>query len=77
LLKSQNDAKGTKLRRRDLFRVTIAVAGTAVAAIETLAFEAVAAESTGSANKRKARYQANSAEVKDFYRVNRYPARSR
>jgi hypothetical protein len=63
------------LRRRDLFRV--AIAGAAVAAIETLPFEAVAAEASGSANKRRARYQANSAEVKDFYRVNSYPARSR
>jgi hypothetical protein len=63
------------LRRRDLFR--FAVAGTAVASIETLAFEAVAAEPTGSSDKRKARYQANSAEVKEFYRVNSYPARSR
>jgi hypothetical protein len=25
---------------------------------------------------RKARYQANSPEVQDFYRVNRYPAKS-
>jgi hypothetical protein len=63
------------LRRRDLFRV--AVAGTALATVGTLAVEAVAAEPTGSANKRRARYQANSAEVKDFYRVNSYPARSR
>jgi hypothetical protein len=65
----------TTLRRRDLFRV--AIAGTAVVAIETLAFEAVAAEPAGNANKRKARYQANSAEVKDFNRVISYPARSR
>jgi hypothetical protein len=63
------------LRRRDLFRV--AIAGTAVATIGTLAVEAVAAEPTGSAKKRRARYQANSAEVKDFYRVNSYPARPR
>jgi hypothetical protein len=27
------------------------------------------------ADKRKARYQANSAEVRDFYRVNAYPAK--
>jgi hypothetical protein len=26
-------------------------------------------------NKRRARYQANSAEVRNFYRVNSYPAR--
>jgi hypothetical protein len=26
-------------------------------------------------DKRRARYQANSAEVQEFYRVNRYPVR--
>ncbi len=31
------------------------------------------AESETVAEKRKARYQANSPEVQDFYRVNRYP----
>jgi hypothetical protein len=41
----------TTLRRRDLLRV--AITGTAVAAIETLAFEADATEPTGSADKRK------------------------
>jgi hypothetical protein len=61
------------VHRRDLFRG--AIAGTATAAMGTLAFEATAAETTGSANKRKARYQANSAEVQNFYRVNRYPPR--
>ena len=34
-----------------------------------------AAESTGGIDKRKARYQAHSAEVENFYRVNRYPVR--
>jgi hypothetical protein len=63
----------TSVHRRDLLRV--AIAGTTMAATGTLAPDAVAAETTGSANKRKARYQANSAEVQDFYRVNRYPPR--
>jgi hypothetical protein len=63
----------TAVHRRDLLRV--AITSTAIAATGTLASEAVAAEPTGSANKRKARYQANSAEVQDFYRVNRYPPR--
>jgi LPS sulfotransferase NodH len=62
-----------KVHRRDLLR--FAIASTAAATTGTLAIEAVAAEPTGSANKRKSRYQANSAEVQDFYRVNSYPAR--
>ena len=62
-----------KMRRRDLFRAT--AAGAAIAASGTVAFEAVASEPTGSANKRRARYQANAPEVQNFYRVNRYPAR--
>ena len=62
-----------KMRRRDVFRA--AAAGAAIAATGTSAFEAAAAEPTGSANKRKARYQASAPEVQNFYRVNRYPAR--
>ena len=37
--------------------------------------EPAAAKPVDLKDKRKARYQANSAEVQDFYRVNRYPAR--
>jgi len=62
-----------KMRRRDLFRA--AAAGAAIAASGTAASEAAAAEPTGSAGKRRARYQPNSPEVQNFYRVNRYPAR--
>jgi hypothetical protein len=62
----------TTVRRRDLFRVAAAGAATAVAGT---AIDAVAAEPTGNADKRKARYQANTPEVQNFYRVNRYPAR--
>jgi hypothetical protein len=36
---------------------------------------AAAAEPASSSDKRKARYRADSAEVQDFYRVNRYPVR--
>ena len=63
----------TTVHRRNLLYVM--VAGAVVAATGTVAPEAVAAEPASSPNKRKARYQANSAEVKDFYRVNSYPAR--
>jgi hypothetical protein len=60
------------VHRRDLLR--LAIATTAAATTGTLASEAVAAEPLGGPNKRKSRYQANSAEVQDFYRVNSYPA---
>jgi hypothetical protein len=46
--------------------------GAAVAATPTSAVEA-AAQPESRKDKRKARYQASSAEVQDFYRVNRYP----
>jgi hypothetical protein len=63
----------TAVPRRDLLRTVMA--GAAAAAITgTAAFEATTAEPRSSGDKRKARYRANSAEVQDFYRVNRYPA---
>jgi len=60
-----------KLGRRDFLRAMGVGAGLAVAAGAPLATEAVAAESD--ADKRKARYQANSADVQSYYRTNRYP----
>jgi hypothetical protein len=60
-----------KLGRRDFLRAMGAGAGLAVTAAAPLAAEAVAAESD--ADKKKARYQANSTDVQSFYRVNRYP----
>ena len=66
--------KQATVRRRDLFHAAM-MASAAVAATSTLAPKPVAAATTSSADKRKARYQANSAEVQNFYRVNRYPAR--
>jgi hypothetical protein len=61
------------VHRRDLLRfgIIFAVAATSTA----VATNAVKTNPTGSASKRKARYQANSTEVQDFYRVNRYPAK--
>jgi hypothetical protein len=59
--------------RRDLFRA--AIAGVAAVATSALMPEPAAAESVDLKQKRRARYQANSAEVQDFYRVNSYPAR--
>ena len=61
--------------RRDLLR--FAIVSTAAATTGTLAIETAAAEPIGDADKskRKARYQPNSVEVQDFYRVNSYPTR--
>jgi hypothetical protein len=63
----------TTIRRRDLLRM--AMAGAGAAAATTMGPQPAAARPVNLGDKRKARYQANSAEVQDFYRVNRYPAR--
>jgi hypothetical protein len=61
------------VRRRDLLGVVLASAGATVASSMTP--EPAAAQSVDLKDKRRARYQANSAEVRNFYRVNRYPVR--
>ena len=66
----KSDGK-TKLGRRDFLRVLGAGAG-AAAAPAALVTEAQAG-SENNDEKRKARYQANTADVKAFYRVNQYP----
>jgi hypothetical protein len=64
--------KGT-IGRRQLLRTGIfGIIATATSARES---GAVAADTETNSEKRKARYQANSAEVQNFYRVNRYPKR--
>jgi hypothetical protein len=63
----------TIIRRRDLLR--LGIAGVAAAAANTAVSEPASAAPVDLAAKRKARYQANSPEVKDFYRVNKYPTR--
>jgi|HubBroStandDraft_2_1064218.scaffolds.fasta_scaffold3143402_1 hypothetical protein len=66
-----DERQKTKIRRRDLL---IAVTATGVAA--AMAAKAVSSSATaGRRDKRKPQYQANSPEVQDFYRVNRYPAK--
>jgi hypothetical protein len=62
----------TVLSRRDLLRATMTGAAAATTA-NLIAFETAAAKPRTSANKRRARYQPNSKEVQNFYRVNRYP----
>jgi hypothetical protein len=62
----------TIVGRRGLLRAMIT--GTAVAAgIAAVARETTAATPSTTNDKRRARYQPNSAEVQNFYRVNRYP----
>lgn len=61
----------SKLGRRDFLRAVGAGAGVAVTSAAPFASEAVAAESDQ--EKRKARYNPNSDDVKAYYRVNRYP----
>jgi hypothetical protein len=59
------------LGRREFLR-TLGAGAAVVAASEGLVDEAQAA-SSGYQDKSKARYQPNSKDVQDFYRVNRYP----
>jgi hypothetical protein len=61
------------LARRDFLRVLATGAGAAAASAGPLATPA-AADSENNDEKRKARYNPNSDEVKTFYRVNRYPS---
>jgi hypothetical protein len=62
----------SKVGRRDFLRAVGAGAGLAVTAATPLATGAAASESD--ADKKKARYQANSTDVQTFYKVNRYPS---
>jgi hypothetical protein len=63
----------TIIRRRDLIRV--AVAGAGAAAVSTVVPESAPAKAPDLKDKRKARYRADSSEVRNFYRVNSYPVR--
>jgi len=62
----------TVLRRRDLLHAMITGAA-AAGGITAVALETTAAKPSTTKDKRRARYQPNSAEVRNFYRVNRYP----
>ena len=63
----------TAVDRRDMLR--FAIGGVGAAAVSTVIREPATARAVDLNEKRKARYQANSAEVQNFYRVNRYPTR--
>jgi hypothetical protein len=59
------------VRRRDFLRVFGVGAGVAVT--PAVLVTEVRADSESNDEKRKARYKADSADVKAFYRVNHYP----
>jgi hypothetical protein len=63
----------TNIRRRDL--LGLAIVGVGAAAASVVALEPVDVKPVDLKDKRKARYQANSTEVRNFYRVNSYPVR--
>ena len=67
----KQDSKA-KVGRRDFLRVLGAGAGAAITPA-VLVTEAHADSETNN-EKRKARYKADSADVKAFYRVNHYPS---
>ena len=59
--------------RRDLLRLTIAAGATTAGGAGLLSPEPAAAKPVDMTDKRRARYQPDSIEVRDFYRVNSYP----
>jgi len=67
------DRFSTGVRRRDLLNVIVTGAAAAATTVKAVVPEAAAAEPRTSADKRRARYQPNSKEVQQFYRVARYP----
>jgi hypothetical protein len=64
----------TALPRRDLLRAIMTGTAAAVAS-DAIAVEPAAAEPRNADEKRRARYRPDSPEVREFYRVNRYPPR--
>jgi hypothetical protein len=62
-----------KIDRRVLFRAAAVGVGAMIAS--TLPSEQAPAKPVNMKDKRSPRYQGNSAEVRNFYRVNRYPPR--
>ena len=62
-----------KLGRRDFLRALGAGAG--AAAVPAAAVMPAHADTENNDEKRKARYRADSADVKAYYRVNGYPAK--
>jgi hypothetical protein len=68
-----DEQRKTRIGRREMIR-TVTTMGVA-AAVSAVPYKPAAAETANSRGKRQSRYQANSAEVQTFYRVNSYPAK--
>ncbi len=71
--KQKSRGKGDLVGRRDVLRALGAGAGAAAVTASSALVEPAAAQGESGAEKRKARYQPNSADVQNYYRVNRYP----
>jgi hypothetical protein len=71
--RDKRESLASDLGRREFLR-TLGV-GTAAAAAHTPFAGPAAADTESNDEKRKARYQPNSAQVQTFYRVNRYPTK--
>jgi hypothetical protein len=69
-----NERPNRHLGRRDVFRFLTLGAGAAVAAATPL-MPAQAAEQSRTLDNGRARYQPNSPDIQNFYRVNRYPTK--
>ena len=67
------DRHTASIGRRQLLRT--GVLGLIAASTSALESGPVSADTESKADKLKARFQANSAEIQNFYRVNRYPKR--
>ncbi len=66
-----NERPNPNLGRRDLLRVLAAGAGVAAAGGAVIAVGAT--RDTDADKTQRARYQPNSPDIQNFYRVNRYP----
>jgi hypothetical protein len=62
-----------KFPRRDLLRLAIAGSGATLIAAQLP--ESASSEAIDLKNKRRSRYNPDSEEVRNFYRVNSYPTR--
>jgi len=68
-----DEPRNRMIRRRDLL-LAVSVSGVA-AATGVASIGSTGADAVVRRDKRKPQYQANSAEVQTFYRVNRYPVK--
>lgn len=68
---TMDERRNTIIRRRDVLLVVTASAVAAV--VGAASIPSARTDRAVRRDKRKPQYQANSPEVQDFYRVNRYP----